>query len=53
MTHETARGFAAAYVLGALEPAEEAAVREHLRTCPDCRKRKRSLYRKILRTMPA
>jgi anti-sigma factor RsiW len=35
MTHETARGFAAAYVLGALEPAEEAAVREHLRTCPE------------------
>jgi anti-sigma-K factor RskA len=33
MTHEIARGFAAAYVLGALEPAEEAAVREHLRTC--------------------
>jgi hypothetical protein len=33
MTHETARGLAAAYVLGALEPAEEAAVREHLRTC--------------------
>ena len=35
MTHETARGFAAAYVLGALEPAEDAAVREHLRTCPE------------------
>ena len=35
MTHETARGLAAAYVLGALEPAEEAAVREHLRTCPE------------------
>jgi anti-sigma factor RsiW len=35
MTHEIARGFAAAYVLGALEPAEEAAVREHLRTCPE------------------
>jgi hypothetical protein len=35
MTHETAHGFAAAYVLGALEPAEEAAVREHLRTCPE------------------
>ena len=35
MTHETARGFAAAYVLGALEPAEEAAVREHLQTCPE------------------
>ena len=25
-----------AYVLGALEPAEEAAVREHLATCSDC-----------------
>ena len=33
MTHEIARGFAAAFVLGALEPAEEAAVREHLRIC--------------------
>jgi len=35
MTHETARGLAAAYVLGALEPAEEAAVRDHLRTCAE------------------
>jgi anti-sigma factor RsiW len=35
VTHEIARGLAAAYVLGALEPAEEAAVREHLRTCPE------------------
>jgi anti-sigma factor RsiW len=35
MTHEIARGLAAAYVLGALEPAEEAAVREHLRTCQE------------------
>src|SRR5258708_7834057 len=35
MTHDTARGLAAAYVLGALEPAEETAVREHLRTCPE------------------
>lgn len=35
MTHEIARGLAAAYVLGALEPAEEAAVRDHLRTCPE------------------
>ena len=35
MTHETARGLAAAYVLGALEPAEEAAVREHLQTCAE------------------
>ena len=25
-----------AYVLGALEPAEEAAVREHLATCAEC-----------------
>jgi anti-sigma-K factor RskA len=35
MTHELARDFAAAYVLGALEPAEEAAVREHLLSCPE------------------
>jgi hypothetical protein len=35
MTHETARGLAAAYVLSALEPAEEAAVREHLQTCAE------------------
>ena len=35
MTHEIALGLAAAYVLGALEPADEAAVREHLRTCPE------------------
>lgn len=34
MTHEQALDLAAAYVLGALEPAEEAAVREHLQTCP-------------------
>jgi hypothetical protein len=33
MTHEQALDLAAAYVLGALEPAEEAAVREHLLTC--------------------
>lgn len=26
-----------AYVLGALEPAEESVVREHLASCPDCR----------------
>lgn len=35
MTHEQARDFAAAYVLGALEPAEEAEVREHLLSCPE------------------
>ena len=35
MTHELASDFAAAYVLGALEPAEEAAVREHLLSCPE------------------
>jgi anti-sigma-K factor RskA len=35
MTHDLARDFAAAYVLGALEPAEEAAVREHLLSCPE------------------
>jgi anti-sigma-K factor RskA len=35
MTHETARGLAAAYVLGALEPAEEAAVRQHFQTCAE------------------
>jgi anti-sigma-K factor RskA len=35
MTHEQAIELAAGYVLGALEPAEEAAVRAHLRTCPE------------------
>jgi anti-sigma factor RsiW len=35
MTCEEARDLAAAYVLGGLEPAEEAAVREHLRTCTE------------------
>jgi len=33
MSHEQALDLAALYVLGALEPADEAAVREHLRTC--------------------
>ena len=33
MTHDEALELAAAYVLGALEPAEEAAVRDHLATC--------------------
>jgi len=33
MTHEQARDLAPGYVLGALEPAEEAAVRDHLATC--------------------
>jgi anti-sigma factor RsiW len=33
MTHDEAVDLAAGYVLGALEPAEEAAVREHLATC--------------------
>lgn len=33
MTHEQAIDFAAAYVLGALEAADMAAVREHLATC--------------------
>jgi anti-sigma-K factor RskA len=33
MTHDQALDLAAAYVLGALEPAEEAAVRDHLATC--------------------
>jgi anti-sigma-K factor RskA len=33
MTHEQARDLAAAYVLGALERSEEAAVRDHLATC--------------------
>lgn len=33
MTHEQAVDLAAGYVLGALERAEEAAVREHLATC--------------------
>lgn len=33
MRHDDALDLAAGYVLGALEPAEEAAVREHLATC--------------------
>lgn len=33
MTHNEALDLAAGYVLGALEPAEEAAVRDHLATC--------------------
>jgi hypothetical protein len=33
MTHDQAIDQAAAFVLGALEPSEEAAVREHLTTC--------------------
>ena len=35
MTHDDALDLAAGYVLGALEPAEEAAVRDHLATCPE------------------
>lgn len=35
MTHEQALELAAAYVLGALTPEEERAVREHLETCPE------------------
>jgi anti-sigma factor RsiW len=35
MTHEQAIDLAAAYVLGALEAADMAAVREHLATCPE------------------
>jgi anti-sigma factor RsiW len=35
MTHDEALEQAAAYVLGALEPAEEAAVRDHLATCAE------------------
>jgi anti-sigma factor RsiW len=35
MTHDEAVELAAAYVLGALEPAEEAAVRDHLATCAE------------------
>jgi len=35
MTHEQAVDLAAAYVLGALEAADMAAVREHLATCPE------------------
>lgn len=35
MTCDQARDLAAGYVLGALEPSEEAAVREHLATCPE------------------
>lgn len=35
MDCDTVRDLAPLFVLGALEPAEEAAVREHLATCPD------------------
>jgi anti-sigma-K factor RskA len=35
MTCDRARDLAAGYVIGALEPTEEAAVREHLQTCPE------------------
>ena len=35
LTHDEALELAAPYVLGALEPDEDAAVREHLRTCPE------------------
>jgi len=35
MTHDDALDLAAGHVLGALEPAEEAAVRDHLATCPE------------------
>ena len=35
MTHAQAIDLAAGYVLGALEPAEEAAVHAHLRSCPE------------------
>jgi anti-sigma-K factor RskA len=35
MTHEQARDLAPGYVLGALESAEEAAVRDHLATCAE------------------
>jgi hypothetical protein len=35
MSHDEALELAAAFVLGALEPAEEAAVRDHLATCTE------------------
>jgi anti-sigma-K factor RskA len=35
MTHDEATDLAPGYVLGALEPSEEAAVRAHLATCPE------------------
>jgi hypothetical protein len=35
MSHDDALELAAGYVLGALEPAEDAAVRDHLATCPE------------------
>ena len=35
LTHDEAVELAAPYVLGALEPEEDAAVREHLRSCPE------------------
>ena len=35
LSHDEAVELAAPYVLGALEPREEAAIREHVRTCPE------------------
>jgi anti-sigma factor RsiW len=35
LTHDEAVELAAPYVLGALDPEEDAAVREHLRSCPE------------------
>jgi hypothetical protein len=35
MSHDQARDLAAGYVLDALDPVEEAAVRDHLATCPE------------------
>ncbi|HEX7223128.1 MAG TPA: anti-sigma factor [Candidatus Limnocylindrales bacterium] len=35
LSHDEVRDLAGGFVLGALEPAEEAAVREHLRTCDE------------------
>jgi anti-sigma factor RsiW len=35
LSHDEAVELAAPYVLGALEPGDEAAIREHLQTCPE------------------
>ena len=35
LTHDEAVEMAGAFVLGALEPAEAAAMRQHLATCPE------------------
>ena len=54
MTHDE-QSLAAAYVLGALEPAERRAFEAHAATCPICREEVRSLQRvadALARTVP-